>query len=156
MATTIRAQIIEAVKTRMATITTGNSYEVTVKRVDDFRSMADAYQQTTDSLPAINVLDASDDWAPMAAGQYRYEHTLTVVIHGATVPGSTAPISGRALTGAIHKAVSTDITWGGLAQQTIPVSDNTVIEEAERKVCGVQCTFQIKYHTIGLDPYTQG
>lgn len=155
MATTIRQSIVTAILTQLALVTTANGYETTVGTVGEWRPPTDSYEPAVDA-PALTVFDVTDDWEDFSFGQDRALHKLTVEVRGTTATGSTAPTLARKLIGDIHKAMVAGGTWGDLTLRTRPVSDAIEVQEADRKVGGVVCTFEVEYLTVGYSAITQG
>jgi hypothetical protein len=154
MATTLRQSIVSAVVTRMGLINGSSPYETAAgSNVSEWRSDADLYDRDNE-LPAIGVHDSSDDWEAESFSSVapEFKHTLRVQLRCL----ATTPAIIRKVVGDVHTAINTDRTWGGLAVQTMPISDRLIVDEAERKVMGAIVEIEILYRTLGYGPYTQG
>lgn len=127
MADSIRQQIITALDTRLKTITTANGYKTNAGRnVFDWldRDLADT------ELDAIIYRDVSNQFQADYFGGTG--NRLRIEIEGRTKQASTTAAQIRKIVDDIYKAVGTDETFGGLACETIPVSDELNIQQADK------------------------
>jgi hypothetical protein len=147
MTTSIRQQIITAVDTRLKTITTVNGYNTNLgNNIFEWR---DAPLQESE-LPGAVYRDLQQTTV-MAVGYHEHALALEILI---LLSGTEAATTIRKLIADVIKCVGTDRTWGTLAEDTLPVSDEEIaIEHAGKKIGGISLKFIIQYVTKPFDPY---
>jgi len=148
MADSIRQQIIDAVDTRLKTILVSNGYETDVgKYVDEWR----AYPQELAKLPALVYRDSN---ATSESTFGTHVHDLRVEIE-VTASGATAPKTIRKMAADVTKAVATDLTWGGLAEDTrIEAQPQDIqIEQESKRIASTLLAFNVVYRTERFNPY---
>ena len=150
MATPIEEQIAANVLTRIASITTGNSYEQTLiaerpnkKRGNRLRDLlAVVYEEDRDPRESAQSLE---EWTKQFA----------VAVYLIESEASSTLIDTRANTVAadVEKAVATDRFWSSLAT-------NTTLRGTERfdvetgDMAGIVIYFDVHYRTPEADPYS--
>src|SRR4030067_3246140 len=112
MADSIRQQIINAVDTRLKTIKIINGYE-TDAGLNVFHYKENPFEQ--DKFLCIEYRDVNDYPEDLSFGLFL--HTITLEIR-AYANGITIDKTARKLKADIEKAINTDLTWGGLAEDT--------------------------------------
>ena len=141
MATTKRQSIMNAVKTRLQSITVANGY--------DFNLGSNIYEWRTtalndNELPGIVFRDTQNikiEGGPVAYFRWGLNVEVEIITQGGT---SITDI--RKMLGDVYKAIKTDDTWGGLAITTEqPNSDEIQSEQQERKITGAAIRLQIIY-----------
>ena len=143
-----RQQIVDAIDARLKTITTANGYNTDAgNNVFEWRSYP---LDENSELPALVYRD-TEEIESLAVGGYQL-HTLTIEIEGYVV-GANAARDLRALIADVIKAIGTDLTWGGLAEDTRPVEESIEIDQEERKIAGAVIRIEIDYRTQAFDPY---
>lgn len=150
MPDSLRQQIIDAVDTRFKTILTANGYETDLGQ-NVFHWKENAFEQ--DHLPCLEYRDVSDPPEDIAF-QLRL-HTITLEVR-AYAKGSDVDKTARKLIADIVKCIGTDLTWGGLAEDTeqISVPGEINMDHAEKKIAGTLLVFEIEYTSDRFDPYS--
>lgn len=136
-----KENIISAVLTRLATITTANGYNSNAgNNVDESRDVK--YKDT--ELPAINVNESSDTIIEVSNSLY---HTRLLELEIEIIAnGTLAPTELRKVEADVFKCVGVDETWSGYAIQTMPGDVNTSYSEhEENKIIGKTITIGIQY-----------
>ena len=147
MADTIRQQIMAALKTRLDTISTANGYE-TDATVYEWH----VTDVSSDDLP---VLDIRDSEQVTAAAVQEDEHTITGEITALAAGSASAAASAvRNLIGDTVKAIGTDVTFGGLAQDTQIDGDVITIDHEDKRIAGATITVRIIYTTPHMNPFS--
>lgn len=152
MADSKRQQIVNAIKTRLQGITVANGYQTDLgNAVYEWRLTP--YQST--ELPCADVRDTTES----------VEATVEVHIHKTTmevkVLGSTGslPADIRKRLADVVKAVGTDLTWGGLAEDTVAAGQDLIEAEIDItgtglvKVRAASARFEVSYTTAPFNPY---
>lgn len=149
MADSLRQDIIDAVNTRIQTITTGNGYE-TDAGLKVFWHKKTPMQQS--DCPGLVLVDIKGQ--PRAIAFRTNINTIELTINGFYV-GETDGTFARKLIADIVKCIGVDVTWGGLAEDSVEVdsSDDIEMEHMERKISGVEVVFEITYVSNINDPY---
>lgn len=149
MADSIRQQILDAVATRLGTITTANGYET--------EAGGNVYEWAVvpldqDNLPALGYKDSGEDIVDETVGeQIRTLHVDIVGIEkGTAVTAFTRKISADVI-----KAAGTDLTWGGLAEDTTlrTAGKDIEIEHKDRKLAANLTGLDIEYSTQRFNSY---
>jgi len=150
MADSIRQSIIDAIDTQIQTILISNAYE-TDAGLKVFWHKKTAMQQA--DCPGITLEDLKGNTEAIAfTTQINY---IILNVRGFYV-GETDGIYARKLIADIIKCLGVDVTWGGLAEDSRQVesTDDIEIEHMERKVSGVEVSYEITYLSNINDPYT--
>lgn len=149
MATTIRQLLINAVKTAMEAITTGNGHEVTVPKVHKVGkatiNLSERYTIVVDDLGddhSWNIRDA-------------YVGTIHLTIRGVVRSGSDDERAEAAsdLMAAIMKRLTADELWGGLARKTRVTQMTPNLEEPTQPIGTVAIACDISYAVERTNPY---
>ncbi len=146
MANSIRQLIVDAIVTRMQSITTVNSYETELG--------ANVYEwRTTDlqasELPCVIIKDASE--TVVVKGSV-HEYTLPIELE-IKATGSDMTVIRDALADVIV-AVGTDPGWGSLVVRTIPVENETLdFDQQDRKYSTTILKLELTYRTKPFQPF---
>ncbi len=145
--TTLLSQIISAIGTRFATITTSNGYNTSAgNNVHWFRDHAWGASE----LPGIELRHQNHkvlhEYAEAVVHQFDLEVT-------ALVAKGTSHSGLRNLLADVVRCVGVDISWGGLADDTNLPGAEIAVEQADKKAFGVKQTFVVEYTTGRFDPY---
>lgn len=136
----IRQQIITALDTRLRTITTANGYLTNVgQRVFDWldRDLADT------ELDAIVYRDPANEISQETFSQV--DNRVRVEIEVKTKSASTTAAQVRKLIEDVYKAIGIDETFGGLAHEAQPVSENIDIQQADKIMGSATVVIEIYY-----------
>lgn len=156
MADSLRQDIIDALKTLLATITTGNGYETSIGS-----SVKEWYTADADSsvMPVINLNDesveirmGSDDLGAIQLRRERHEMDLRLEIR-LTNGTTTATVLRKAIAD-VYKAIGTDRTLGGLAKDIRARTDRMAIEQQDKIIGVANINISIFYELDILNPYT--
>jgi len=137
---TIRQQIVDAVLTRLRTITAANGYGF------DLSGTVDEWPGTKISpnkLPAAIVSDP-DGGIDDAGVSGRLDHKMAIEIE-LIVKGTPSIV--RALVGDVFKAIGTDPTWSGLAVDTTATGVQLAVEQHEHLFSGAQINLSVAYRS---------
>ena len=141
MANTKRQQIIDAVRTRLQSITVTNGYDFNLgNHVLEWRTTI----LNENEIPGIVFRDVQNikiEGGPVAYFRWGLNIEIEVITQGGT---SVTDI--RKMLGDVYKAIGTDPKWGGLAILTEqPNNDEIQSEQQERKITGASIRLQIIY-----------
>ena len=137
-----RQQIVDAVVTRLKTITVANGYNLAIgTKVYDWKLSP----LKPADLPAIEVRDGE---APMEisnlAGGLIHRMTVTIVV---LTTGATAATTARKGLEDIAKAMNTDRTFSGLVKIFVPLSAALDLQQEENLLAAGQYTCSMTYYT---------
>ncbi len=135
-----RQQIVDALDTRLQTITTGNGYSA---NLGVYEWLVTPLEES--DLPAVIFRDTVDDIDDEREFS-RLDHTLTVDLDVA-VSSTTSADAVRELIRDILTAIGTDKEFGGLAYNTDVVTASLDVSEADQRLSGGQIIIEIKYKT---------
>jgi hypothetical protein len=142
MSDSIRQQLISAIDTRLKTITTANGYKTNAgSNVFDWldRDLADSELDAIIYRDRSNVMDMSDFDSKM--------NTVVVEIQVKTKSTTTTAAQVREMIEDVYKAIGTDETWGGLALQTMPKSDDIDVQQSDKITGSGTITIEIQYES---------
>jgi len=126
-----RLQLFQAIAARLNTLINGTGGYVNnvVGHVFTFRTTGFQAHE----LPAVNVTRSKNDFAGtlIAAIAGKHNQVLMVEIDFAGMQGETSHELAESIIVDIYKAIGTDPTWGGLAHDTVPISDDVDVDEAD-------------------------
>lgn len=142
MAAPLRQQILDAVVTRLNTITTSNGYNLQIgAKVYDWRMNPIAPA----GLPAIEVRDkAVTTELTTLDGAASHRLALEIVVLAA---GKTAPAVVRQGLQDIHTALHTDRTFGGLVDSFTPDGTDIDVQSDEDLLAAGQYSCSMTYYT---------
>jgi hypothetical protein len=138
----IRQQIIEAIDTRFKAILKTGAYKTDIgQHVFDWLSR----DLDPAELPALIYKDISNAISVDTLVLYNNKITLEIELKAETA-GTTAE-SLREMIEDVYKAIGTDDTWGDLAIDSEPVSEEMTMEQADKIVGSAKLTIEIEYRT---------
>jgi hypothetical protein len=146
MSTTIRDQLVQALKARLETITVANSYETEVNNVYDYKT--DTIDP--DLMPAANIKDVSEESVRRGL-IFHNKLSIEISIH---IAGNVRTDI-RNFKGDVTKAIGTDVSFGGLSQNTFPPDNESFTNEGmvSDEVMAMTLAFQIDYLTKNFDNF---
>lgn len=141
-----RQQIVDAVKTRFATILTSGGFESNIgQNVNEWLLPSVAADKT-------QVMSVED---PECSTEQRmgdsHEHTLTIEASVGIKAASVTPAELRKAIADMTKAIGVDRLWGALALDTNPVGSRIELNQTDKIVGVAQLTFEIKYRTASWE-----
>ncbi len=142
MADSTRQDIIDAIDTRMKTITTANGYKTNAgNNVFDWldRDLADSELDAIIYRDKSSVMDMSDFDSKMSS--------VIVEIEVKTKSTTTTAAQVREMIEDTYKAIGTDETWGGLALQTMPKSDDIDVQQSDKITGSGTIMIEIQYES---------
>ena len=153
MADSIRQQIVNAVKTRLATIRLSNGYETEIG-AHVFEWLTQDLQAS--ELPCVEFIDPKCQTIQHVSNVQ--EHDLEVWLKITGEPGTNVAQWTRKAVADVWKMVGVDRKWSGLALTTYPKpppddSDALGFEQGNKIVSGADVKLIIKYRTRNFDPY---
>ena len=145
-----RQSIIDAVATRLKTISAGATYSTSIG--SHFRD----WKTTTwdqSEIPGVMIHDMDED---VEAGTTR-EHvkTMHLEINAVVKGGTTTGEEMRKVLADLETCVKVDETWGGLASRTVYRSNKFSMMQEDVTVAMVQMKIDIEYRVLRYDPYTE-
>jgi hypothetical protein len=144
-----RQQILSAIKTRFAAITTANGYQTNIGP-----SQTEHHPTTKDvaELPSHDIRDETEETDGSKRNAGTYERRLKVTVIAELVEtDSTAAKARKALEDMI-RAVGVDSKWGGLARYTIPLDDEVTVDEDGQLIGAARLTFEVIYDRKPWEP----
>lgn len=143
-----RQQIVDALATAMATITTGNGYQTDAGANVSTWLIRDLDET---ELPSIEVRDVGQS---VGSAISTSEWNLNVEIE-ITAAGTTAPAICRAAMADVYQALGVDNTLGGLAIRVDSSGDDLTVDQTESKIARGTVAIEVAYRTTGfLNPYS--
>lgn len=94
-------------------------------------------------LPALNIIDRANGVEHFSLSQF--VNTLDIDLEVKVSSASTTFRAAYGIMGDVYMAIAEDDTWGGLAIDTRPVSDEIDVHHAGRVVAGVTIRIQVQY-----------
>ena len=137
MATLKRKTILDAVETRLKTITVANGYRTGIgSNVKIFRMDIPRPDNTGIAAAMVDIRDTGQDPMGQAVNspQNGIDWSLNVEITVYAWQGSTTAEYIRNAISDIYKAIGTDITWSGNAWQTVALGDEIEVEQEAYKL----------------------
>lgn len=152
MADSKRQQIMNAIKTRLQSISVANGYETDLGNCI-YEWKLSVYQST--ELPGADLRDTTETVVNTIE---LHQHDMTVDVK---ILGNTTSLAAdiRKRLADVVKAVKTDLTWGGLAENTVIIGEDLIEAEISIagtgtvKVNGASARFTVSYITALFDPY---
>lgn len=135
-----RQSIVDALDTRLKTITTTNGYSA---NLNVYEWLVTPLEET--DLPAVIFRDLEDDIDTDEIGTRR-DHTLTIEMDVAA-SSSSSPDTVRELCRDILTAIGTDKTFGGLVYDVDPTTVSLDVNEADQRLSGGQIVIEVRYKT---------
>ena len=167
MADSIQDQIMDAIATDAATITTANGYKTDIGN-NVFEWKTKGWSVEAGEMPGISFKDTTDsiEWDKMrgnAAGEPggEWQHTLRVEFQVAIVlnAGDSNELVANKVRDAIndvYRMIRLNFKWGGLALWTKPVDHSIALVEEETTLGGGKVNIDIVFETIAFNTDTQG
>jgi hypothetical protein len=140
MADTIREQIIAAMITRFQGIKKASGYKSDLG--DSVNHFRDSDYDVTE-LPALNIVDRTNDIGPATSTQFDNMVDITLEIKVAS--GETTYKTAYDIIEDVYRAIAVDDTWGGLALDTLPGSDDIHSEHAGKVISGITIKIKVQY-----------
>ena len=140
MADTIREQIIASMITRFQTIKKTAGYKNDLG--DSIHHLRETNFETAE-LPALNIVDRSNNIEHFSCSQF--ENALDVDLEVKVASGTTTFKTAYSIIEDVYRAIAADDTWGGLAIDTRPVSDEIDGEHADQVVAAITIRIEVKY-----------
>jgi len=131
----IRQQLIDALETRLTTISGIN--RVSVWRASDL---------APSELPAILIRDTVDTMPADGVGAGRIDHDLSVDIT-CMFSGNTSASNAREMIATIISAIGTDPLFGTLAFDTVLNSADLDLEDSAQLIAAAQISITIRYRS---------
>lgn len=150
MATSKRDGIITAIDTRLKTIFVAGGYELNLGSNIYWWIMRPLDPDS--DLPAICLKDRDAiTWSGI--GEHLHELEISVEIYMKPAYTAAAATMRKAIADMI-KCIGVDVTWGGLAQDTLlPPEETLAIEQQEYCFVAVGFRFVVQFLTNAWDPY---
>ena len=150
-ATPIRTQILTALAARLATITTANGYRTNIgSDVDEWSATA---LDPNESALRVEYRDeaGTTEWYAVGLHLHTLPVTLRVVCQNNTAGSALTTV--RSAMADIYQAIYTDVTFGGLAQDTNQEGQvREDYKEAGDRAAGAEVVYRIEYTTAPGTP----
>ena len=140
MADSAREQIITEMITRFQDITKASGYKSDLGgNVHHFRNS----DFEPAELPALNIVDPvnSIDHATMN----QFDNMIDVELQVKVASGETTYQDAYNIIQDVYKAIAVDDTWGNLALDTLPVSDEIETKHAGKVISGITIKIKVQY-----------
>lgn len=138
-----RQQIVDAVKTRFATITKANGYETDIGLKQTEWHLTPKEQ---DDLPGHDIRDEVEKTIiPENKNAGVYERRLKITVITEVPEGDATATESRKALADMIKAVGVDPKWGGLARRTLPDTDDVTVDEQGARTGAARLTMHIEY-----------
>ena len=167
MADSIQDQIMDAIATAAATITTGNGYKTDIgNKVFEWKTKG--WSTEAGEMPGISFKDPTDsiEWTKMRGNGAGvpggiWEHTLRIEFQVAIVladASSNEAVANkvRDAINDVYRMVRLNFNWGGLARWTRPVDHTIDLVEEEKTYGGGKVNIDIIFETLAFNTDTQG
>lgn len=142
MADSTRQDIIDAIDTRLKTIKTTAGYKTNAgNNVFDWldRDLADSELDAIIYRDKSSVMDMSDFDSKISS--------VIVEIEVKTKSTTTTAAQVRKMIEDVYKAIGTDETWGGLALQTMPKTDDINVQQSDKITGSGTIMIEIQYES---------
>lgn len=142
MADSTRQDIVDAIDTRLKTIKTTAGYKTNAgNNVFDWldRDLADSELDAIIYRDKSSVMDMSDFDSKMSS--------VIVEIEVKTKSTTTTAAQVRKMIEDVYKAIGTDETWGGLALQTMPKTDDINVQQSDKITGSGTIMIEIQYES---------
>ena len=141
-----RQQIVDAIKVRLAGITTANGYQTDIGlKQTEWDPGPKGADPEADELPGHDIRDEVETASTKDKNSGTFDRELEiVVIAELKEPGPGATLARRALEDLI-KAIGVDPTWGGLARRTLPVEEDINDDELGQQIGAARLRFKVEY-----------
>lgn len=150
-----RQQIVDALKTRFATIRTANEWAPGQNYQTEIGASVTEHHPTTKGvgeLPSVDIRDEPEETDGSNRNKGTYERRLRVTAIAELVEAdATAANARRALEDMIC-AVGVDPKWGGLARYSIPLDDEVTVDEDGQLIGAARLTFEVVYDRKPWEP----
>jgi hypothetical protein len=143
-----RQQIIDQIKTLLATVTIANGFKTNLG-ANVFEWKGIDFQES--EIPGVDVRDPSEDVETKGG---RHFYTLTIEIE-AKVSASATTDEAREVLADIQTLMGSNQNLGGLAHLVRPVQNELLdFEKMNNKFGSVAMRFEIQYATKAFQPYS--
>jgi len=140
MADTIREQIIAAIMTRFQGILKTAGYKSDLgANIHHFRNS----DFEPAELPALNIIDPRNNIGSATTSQF--DNAIDIELQIKVASGDTTYKNAYDIIEDVYKAIAVDDTWGYLALDTLPVSDEIETKQAGKVISGIAIRIQVQY-----------
>jgi len=140
MADTIREQIIAAIITRFEGIVKEGGYKSDLgANIYHFRGSGFDPAE----LPALNIIDPRNNIG--SATTIQFDNLIDIELQIKVASGETTYKDAYDIIEDVYKAIAADDTWGYLALDTLPVSDEIETNHGGKVISGITIKIQVQY-----------
>jgi len=140
MADSIREQIITAMITRFQGISKEGGYKSDLgDNIHHFRGSD--FDPT--ELPALNIIDPRNNIG--SATTIQFANLIDIELEIKVASGETTYKDAYDIIEDVYKAIAVDDTWGYLALDTLPVSDEIETNHGGKVISGITIKIQVQY-----------
>jgi hypothetical protein len=144
-----RQQIINAIKTRFAAITAGDTYATSLgNSLDEWRTTP--FEEA--ELPGINLKDISEPVTYASKNSGSVLRQLNVIADLVFKEADCSATLARAGLADVEKAIAVDPMWGGLAARTLMTESRLMTDENGLWLGGARVAFTVEYFTKPFTP----
>jgi hypothetical protein len=152
MSDSLREVVVQALDTRLRSITVANFYET------DAGTNVSSWRDTpldVATLPALVWRD-TDATTPEAGALdvHRLNVEIDCVVSGTTL--STAMVLLRKVIADVVKALGSDLTLGGVVHDILQGTEEVHVQHEEHKLMNATLTFVLVFSSAHFDPYPPG
>lgn len=141
-----RQQIVNAVKTRFAAITTANGYQTDIGlKQTEWNPGPKGADPEADELPGHDIRDEVETTAIKDKNSGSYDRELEIVVIAELKEADASATLARKALEDMIKAVSVDPTWGSLARRTIPLEEDINVDELGQQIGAARLKFKVEY-----------
>lgn len=148
-----RQSIVSAIETRMKAILTTGGYHTNLgshvfvnrPRLIAADGSIGSVMVEASELPCVVVSDPQDEISPETFSTDK--HRLTVELEIRAEGGADCAVDMRQMIADVYKAIGSDTTWGALAVNTLPGSDETVILQGDKIVGATLIKIVVEFNT---------
>ena len=158
MADSKRETAVNALKTRLQTITTGNGYETDIGSNVKIYFPAEI-ELDDDTLPLVNIKDGDtdislfdDDLGPITIGKERQR--INMSIHIRMAEGTNTAVYLRKAIADVYKAIGTDRRLGGAVFEIFPSSHTMGVTQTDRVIGSADIVLSVFLETGLFNPYS--
>jgi hypothetical protein len=142
LGTSVRQDIVDAVKARFALISRANGYltDIGLKQTEWH-----LHPKDLEDTPGHDVRDGRELTIITDKNAGVYERQLEVMIIAEVPEAAGGATETRKALADMIKAVGVDPKWGGLARRTLPVDQDVTVDDAGNRIGAARLTMRIEY-----------
>lgn len=141
-----RQQIVNAIKARLAGITTANGYQTDIGlKQTEWNPGPKGADPEADELPGHDIRDEVEAAEVTNKNSGTFDRALEIVVIAELKEAGPGAGEARQALEDLIKAVGIDPTWGGLARRTLPVEEDINVDELGQRIGAARLKFKVEY-----------